>query len=259
MQKEPEDYNVGDETPTGNKIAKIIIKSKRVLVYLSDAGSLEYFADEQKFPHINTVGEYYSRLLSRINPEFGDRKRDVLHHHLGMSLYHALENGSGENFKDYFRDVETKIKKTKTIEEFNLYYIVYTMLYTAIVCTIGILMFFMLPTENDFCHALPLMMVAGCVGSCISVIQRNKDVKPDVFSEVFYLHYQALITIVLGGLSGILMLCAVHANLLFGMFSGNNKAIFLFSVMAGFSERFIPDLMAKLATRKNQNITSASS
>jgi uncharacterized membrane protein len=67
------------------------------------------------------------------------------------------------------------------------------------------------------------------------------------------LAFQGFIRILLGVLFGVLLTIAVYANIVPGIIHGNYYSLFVFGVVAGLSERFVPDILNYIATEKPKN------
>jgi len=64
---------------------------------------------------------------------------------------------------------------------------------------------------------------------------------------------QAVSRIFIGMISGIMVVSLNKSNIAFGIYGTDLHATFLFGVAAGFSERFIPDVLLRLT--KEQQIS----
>lgn len=101
--------------------------------------------------------------------------------------------------------------------------------------------------------AWPILLGAagGVVGSAISIIQRGVGLKVDPFVPTRHVVFQGTVRIILGVTFGSLLVVASNAGIALGILAGNVWSLFIFSVVAGFSERFIPDILDRIAVEKH--------
>jgi len=90
--------------------------------------------------------------------------------------------------------------------------------------------------------------VGGVIGAAISVLQRSADLEIRRFLPPLHVFMQGSVRVTLGMLFGLLLVAAARANLALGTFATSENALFLAGVAAGFSERFVPDLLTKIAS-----------
>jgi hypothetical protein len=100
-------------------------------------------------------------------------------------------------------------------------------------------------------HDILVAAMAGSIGALVSVMQRGQTLEYQRFVTGAHMAFQGLVRIMLGIIFGGLAVIAVKAQIALGIIHGNHYSIFIFCVAAGFSERFIPDLLTRVATTKN--------
>lgn len=93
--------------------------------------------------------------------------------------------------------------------------------------------------------------MGGVIGASISIIQRGGSLKVNAFVPVSHVVFQGLIRVLLGIIFGALLVVAARANITLGIINDNNWSLFIFSVVAGFSERLIPDILERIATNND--------
>jgi hypothetical protein len=93
--------------------------------------------------------------------------------------------------------------------------------------------------------------MGGVIGASISIIQRGGSLTVNPFVPVSHVVFQGLIRVLLGVIFGALLVIAAQANITLGIINNNNWSLFIFSVVAGFSERLIPDILERIATNTN--------
>lgn len=90
--------------------------------------------------------------------------------------------------------------------------------------------------------------IGGIVGATISIIQRGVSLTVNPFVPISHVVFQGVVRMVLGIVFGGLLIVASKANITLGILGDNIWSLFIFSVVAGFSERFIPDILDRIAT-----------
>lgn len=98
---------------------------------------------------------------------------------------------------------------------------------------------------------LLLGVTGGIIGAVISVLQRSATLEVKQFVPKSQVILQGCVRILLGILFGILLVGAVRAKLALGTLANSNDALFIFGVIAGLNERFIPDLLERVANQAN--------
>jgi hypothetical protein len=100
---------------------------------------------------------------------------------------------------------------------------------------------------------LLLGCAGGIVGSAISVLQRSADLEIRRFMPPAQVILQGTVRITLGILFGMIVVAAVRAGLVLGEFGKSENTLFIAGVVAGFSERLVPDLLTKIASDRTSS------
>lgn len=93
--------------------------------------------------------------------------------------------------------------------------------------------------------------IAGILGSVVSSLQRNGDMKIDPYASGISLYADVISKLILGIIFGIFVIFISKSEIALSPFKNNIYALFCFSFIAGFSERFIPDLITTI-TKKTE-------
>jgi len=91
--------------------------------------------------------------------------------------------------------------------------------------------------------------LGGLIGATISLLGRSATLNISQFVSKRQIAAQAIVRIALGVVFGSLAFLAIKGNIVLGTISVHPEAQFLISVAAGFSERWIPDLLTDLTHR----------
>ncbi|WP_312377122.1 hypothetical protein [Pseudomonas oryzihabitans] len=95
--------------------------------------------------------------------------------------------------------------------------------------------------------ALLIGIFGGALGAMISVLQRAKSLKVELYESIELILLQGGVRISLGCAFGVIALVASKSGLLLELLSQSDNKMFLLSVIAGFSERLIPDFIGRIA------------
>lgn len=98
---------------------------------------------------------------------------------------------------------------------------------------------------------ITLGSIGGVIGATISIIQRGVTLTMNPFVPIPHVVFQGTVRVGLGGIFGALLIVAAKANLTLGILNDNAWSLFIFSVVAGLSERFVPDILDRIATENN--------
>lgn len=96
--------------------------------------------------------------------------------------------------------------------------------------------------------ALLVGCIGGIIGAAISVLQRSADLEIRRFLPATQVITQGAVRVTLGVLFGVLIVVASRAGVVSEAMAANANAAFIAGVVAGFSERFVPDLLSKVAS-----------
>jgi hypothetical protein len=156
---------------------------------------------------------------------------------LAKALYAGLLCKDGQNPIEKFEEVRGFIVE-RARGRARLYYILWSLLFVSLSGSL------ILYHSQWHMPGIPLVgILGGLLGSLISIIQRGSKLPVDPLCSVAHLALQGFIRLVLGAIFGAFLVSASKADLTLGNFSEDTWALFGFSVAAGFSERFVPDLL----------------
>jgi hypothetical protein len=231
-----DDFKPGAKDSFGRVIKSIIGRHRHMVVYITNDGVVGW--DYKELPERLRPGvaefQFLDGLASYCLPK---KLRGTAANLLAKSLYAGLLCEDGQNPINKFDDVRHFIVD-RASGRARLYYILWSLLF---VLVIGILI---LRQSQWQMPTIPLVgVLGGLIGAAISIIQRGWKLPVDPLCSVPHLALQGLIRVVLGAIFGAFLVIASKANLTLGTISGDTWALFSFSVAAGFSERFVPDLL----------------
>ena len=242
---------IGEKCPSGAVVKTILGQSARAAVYTTDDGQLRWNFSENN----GVVPEDFSPSISKFDGLMSEIKTIAPEKHksecfilLGKSLFAALSSQAGKSSIECFADFEKYLHRLAQ-QRTRTQYVFECMLITAIFCAVTIFAI----------HGVTILhkeyfygSVFGAIGGCISVMQRANNVDIDWTLSNSGLLLQAVVRIALGLLFGAIFVLACKSDFLLGAFKTNTGALYLLALVAGFSERMIPDLFGRLEIAGNK-------
>ena len=94
-----------------------------------------------------------------------------------------------------------------------------------------------------------LPSLGGLLGAFLSTLQRTADLGFTAFSTRFQVMSEAVLRVLLGLLFGLVLAIMIQAGVALNGLSGNAASLVLAGILAGFFERFVPDLLTSSMKR----------
>lgn len=185
---------------------------------------------------------HFDTIMSTIKVSVAKPYQRECYHRLGKALFGALHGPEGTEVANQFRAVRLLVR-TKAKERARLVYVVASLAATML------LSLFILPLYKYVTNPeIRLITLGGCfgsIGACISVLQRNPSLDIDPWMSNGYLKLQGITRVVLGFIFGCIFALASKANFVLGVVRDNPYPLLVLCIVAGFSERVIPELLSK--------------
>jgi hypothetical protein len=236
---------VGEKCPTGSIVKSILGQSSRAAVYTTEDGQLRWNYTENNGMVPGGLAPSLSKfdaLMSEIKVFAPEKHRTECYTLLGKALFSALNSEPSTASVQSFDQVSAhlhRLAQQTTRTNFVLQCMAITFVYSAAILTI--LHWGSLP-HKIFIYCA----VFGAIGACISVMQRASDIDIDWTLNGKALLVQSGVRITLGLIFGAIFVLACKADFLLGAFKHNEGALLFLSIVAGFSERMIPELFSRL-------------
>jgi hypothetical protein len=193
----------------------------------------------------------FQRLIAIANSALAKRHRPQLAFHLGSALYGAFLSKDDNAVLVFFEGPRAFIER-KCAEQGRMRYILLSM---AVACgvlfVLGLLylgrndLYILRDAEPSVLVSLFLGLTGGTIGAVISIVQRSKTLVVDPMDTPGYLALQGMIRVLLGTIFGGFLIIGSLAGISFGVFKDDLFALAALSVIAGFSERLVPDIMER--------------
>ncbi|MBW3503394.1 hypothetical protein [Pseudomonas sp. NKUCC02_KPG] len=234
-----------DEKP---EVEYVFEYSAAFVVFLNSKGEVAYQVKDVKAHPVKAFTEY-QRLKALGMLVLPKNKIERFNHKLAsgfISALKSLEVDVGECFSP------VQMYLDKTIGNVAGLYLVLSILSVSGLVFLGLFfVYFYYSTSLTLNLNILLTGIAGgLVGAAISVLQRSKDIKVAAYDSTGLLVLQSIVRVGLGCCFGVIAIVASKSGLLLEFLSGNYKKMFLLAVVAGFSERMIPDFIEKITEDK---------
>lgn len=237
-------YKLGDTCKTGQKISNVLGQSSIACVYTTEDNHLrwEYFNNGGDFPqNLMPSVAHFDALMASIKNFVPEEQRKPTYHQLGKALFAVLS--SGPEMITAFADVERFIE-SKAGQRARLVYVLACAATAAVALAVSVSS--LIWVEHLHMRLAMLGVLGGSIGGLISVLQRSGTVSIDACGSSHYLVVQGAVRSALGALFGVFLAFASKGNVVLGVLSEQKVALFVFTIVAGFSERLVPELLRRL-------------
>lgn len=251
-KKDKTDYIVGDEAEGGSVIGVIIGSAPNFIVFMTEDEGLRWELDDDNRPdHFADCVARFDKLQSMVINSVPRRKRQKsLKESLGRALFVSVTSRSPEaevKFDAIGSRVENEIRL-----QARLHYVVASLVLASFVgCAVYGLKHFEIMGDL-FSYGLGAS--AGAVGAALSVLLRSGSINVPPFSTPFEHSFQGLSRVLLGTLSGLVLSVLINAEIVLGLLKGNLDALSVFCIIAGFSERYLPDILYSIEKTSLNNL-----
>jgi hypothetical protein len=241
MPKEDKtEYVEGDIGEGGNEINKIIGSAPNFIVFFHNNDGLRWEIDDNNTPdHFPLCVEQFDKYQSMIQNSLWFKKKSLLES-LGRALYSSVISTTDEIAKKSFSTISQRIESEIKLQA-KIHYVTASLILTVSIClTFSILNYF-----NQIGELLPYWIGAcgGSIGACVSVLFRINEIEIPLFTSTLQHAFQGVSRILLGCLSGLIIIILIQANIVLGIAMDNLPSAAAFGIVAGFSERYLPSIL----------------
>lgn len=225
-------------------IENIISQTQGYIIWMSGS-ECKYHIHENPSAYEAAIIEF-NKFRNLSNSTLPSLYKPVFERHLSAAL--ATSFLQSDNNKDHFKEAEdflTKIISTKT----KMQYVVSLFCSSAILISLLYLASCFeqqLSIPKILNNALPIMQ-AGILGAFISTFERSKSLNVTAKESPELIIFYGLFRVLLGCIFGFISYLLVNSGFAFAIFKDSNSAIILLGIVAGFSERLIPDLIYNIS------------
>jgi hypothetical protein len=242
---------VGETDHTGSKVQFVFGRSSYVAVYMIEGDALKLEAvSNTPTSREAAILKVFDSLYSLICLSLKRKTALGLKYELGSAVYRALADRTGAGaVEDYFSDISDRVR-FHTLDFARFVYVVSGLL-TAAVASIVLCARYDISPFKDFDNVSLTVLgtLGGIIGAALSIFIRSNDLQISPYKYRSLTAFQGASRIALGALFGFVFVCCVKAKILFGeTLLGDPYALFAISILSGFSETFVPELLKRLET-----------
>lgn len=191
---------------------------------------------------INKIIDEFAKLKNIILNSF-DSKEEIkkLNRSLGTELVRELSKVRSSQGRKLLENTWELICN-KGQAEIRKVYVVFGFSTSALISLILVVIMYFNP--QSVLYDIIIGGIGGVIGTLLSLLQRANAVSFSPYIPLTDVQQQIFIRVMLGLLCGGLVIVLSNANVLFGLVKDNVYGLFVFCVIAGLSERFIPDALS---------------
>lgn len=241
----------GAKDPAGREIVEVVSWSPKYILYFDEHSNLVYDLpnkerfDQRLFIKFDKLQQKILRTLS-----VPDQRSSLKC--LGRALSHALDRAKADTVYSCFDDINDFVN-TKCREKLHKFYISSTFVF----CVSSLIIFVILSVNEiirESWFVYTISGVLGAVGALISVLQRFKKKQIQTYTSPSYIAFEGFSRIMIGACFGLISTLAIKGGVLLSMLADdtNINALALLAMIAGLSERFIPEFIETIESRNRR-------
>lgn len=244
----------GQTTETGHVVKKVLGQSPLVAVYISEDRQLRWVSfgngGDLSASQKVAIGKF-DGLMTNIKTYVPKQHRIEQLTLLGKALFRALVSENEPTDDDSFDEVVNAVEELAG-QQVRFTYVICCLISfaTILIALLSLrLLFGLAPIWN----VVSLAGIAGAAGACLSVLHRVRKLDIDWKAPTKMVAIESIARIAVGLFFGMLFSLMCLGDLVLGALKENSLALLVFATIAGFSERFIPELMGKLEARATES------
>ena len=238
-------YAVGDKCETGEEISHIYGQTRSIAIFAvikDEEKGIRWEINDSPF-FDDTIFKIYHRLANSVPSEVEKKARWSLHEELAAALFNALTSTNKDDSLKSFEHITRKIKNLRTPNQNRLYFFGFVISSATLML---LLMLFLLLL--DFINEqIILCAICGIIGAVLSTLQRATNFNIADDEKIIFIAFQAFVINIVGLLSGISIYIVSNSDIAFSFAKDNIYNLMTVSLVAGFAERYIPDLFGKIS------------
>lgn len=236
-------YSVGDQLVTsGEEIKHIAGQSNRAGVYVVTGERIrwEWYASDDIPKFVHLANACHEDIFFRIGATIPEKRRKPLVRQSAGALFAAIDAGD-EDVTPYFSAITEQVAFRSSANQ-SFRYIIGSI--AGVACSI--ILSFLLWRLNGTPESILIGISGGAFGALVSVLQRISNLGLSKYAPLWYTFFQGTARTGLGILFGVFFVLANQGDIAMSAYKDNLWAIAAFAILAGLSERFIPELIRRM-------------
>lgn len=247
----------GDKIEHGWTIKKIYCASKDYLIFTTENGLRAKYKENK--PELNSNFKQILGLYSEISAlQTGSfQKNESLNLRIARTISYAFD-GDIEKSDTILRDIKKELIKLRHIKSVTNY--IFTCLIAFILNVLAaIICFYKLYPPLLKLSEIIYVSSFGSLGALLSVLISIRKLKMDIESPLYINIVWGGVRILIGMAASIIAYVLIRADLILGTInsSDNNFLIYSLCTLAGFSEKYIPNILKGIPKKNLNNIINA--
>lgn len=244
--KVKESFNLYEEFTSKAKATKSVFgkgPDPQHIVYLNEDNNVGWEFREKIPSHMN---ESLARLddmrqvSKRVLPKIFRKEASTTIGSAALAVIRTGANPAGQTIEELVKDAIIDVKSTLQT-------------YNSVLYSIPSVISLSLPATWIYLNGPDVFSIAilgGMVGALLSSFQRTRDISRSSWPSVLI---QAISRVVLGAVSGAVIVALSKSGLALAMFAENIWALLIFGIISGISERWLPDTLLRVSKNSVQD------
>lgn len=221
-----------------DEVKGTIASGQEFTIYRTKNNTVQWF--HRKLPDfLNQAVEEFESLQSLSNSVLPKPYRPAISRMLGSALSVAFRKSKEDDLASTFNGARKFI-----LSQTDAYLRIRLFLASLFSTTIVLLFLFVAHKAYDANAVYIFGTGAGILGAMVSALQRNNKITIDPYGSILGLYSESISRLLIGTIFGLFVVICAKSELALAPFKENIYAIICFSFIAGFTERFVPDLMS---------------
>jgi len=239
-------YKSGDLDVGKREIKEIIHQSLKGAIYLTAGDNLTWDEEENMGKHWHRATAEAINLLTPAKMTIKDPlERNRALKMLAAGLTRALQATTPDPDEDFLASArEFILARRQEILQIRYFAAAVVMVVMA-VTLLGLLITMVFNDDKSNVHQFLIVALLGSVGAIISVLQRFHSIPVELYTSRTFITINGCSRIFLGATFGVVFLLLHKADMLLQVAEGRPFLLYGAALVAGFSERAIPEVLAR--------------